>query len=218
MVAVTLCAALVGCDRAEHSHGADHSHKAEQSHGADHASAVGEVHNHDDHDHHHHSEFETQADGSGHQHGAHVHGQAEMNLALDGKHLRISLELPAMDLLGFERLPHNDEERAHQAQVLEKLQQPASIFSVAEAAGCVVSQVKIESPLLEAVERLPGGVHLDFLLSYDLACAQPDELRWVQVNAFAHFDSLQRIHLNWVREQEQGAALLTAQQARAEFR
>lgn len=207
MVAVTLCAALMGCDSAEHSHGADHSH------------AVAEVQNHDDYDlHHEHSEFETQADGGGHQHGAHLHGQAVMNLALDGKHLRISLELPAMDLLGFERLPYNDEERAHQAQVLEKLQQSASIFFVAEAADCVVNEVKIESPLLEAAERLPGGVHLDFLLSYDLACAQPDELRWVQVDAFVHFKSLQRIHLNWVHEQGQGAVLLTAEQARAELR
>jgi Protein of unknown function (DUF2796) len=46
------------------------------------------------------------------EHGAHEHGVAELNLALDGKELWIEFSSPAVNLVGFEHTPGNAEQNA----------------------------------------------------------------------------------------------------------
>lgn len=45
------------------------------------------------------------------QHGAHVHGEATGNLSQDGTALRLELEIPGVNLVGFEHPPRNDEQQ-----------------------------------------------------------------------------------------------------------
>ena len=46
------------------------------------------------------------------QHAAQVHGVATGKLALDGAVLRLELEIPGANLIGFEHAPRNDEQQA----------------------------------------------------------------------------------------------------------
>ena len=55
------------------------------------------------------------------QHGAHVHGEARGSLAMDGPDLRIELEIPGVNLIGFEHPPRNDEEKSLLAAALDRL-------------------------------------------------------------------------------------------------
>jgi hypothetical protein len=56
------------------------------------------------------------------QHQAHVHGLAEGNLVLDGWQLRLELEIPGANLVGFEHPPRSDEQRDHLAATLALLE------------------------------------------------------------------------------------------------
>ena len=55
------------------------------------------------------------------QHAAHVHGVATGNVALDDTDLRLELEIPGINLIGFEHAPRTDEEQAALDEALEFL-------------------------------------------------------------------------------------------------
>ncbi|MGY6555129.1 MAG: ZrgA family zinc uptake protein [Wenzhouxiangella sp.] len=46
------------------------------------------------------------------QHAPHVHGLTTGNLSMDNGDLRLELEIPGMNLIGFEHAPRNDEQQA----------------------------------------------------------------------------------------------------------
>jgi hypothetical protein len=54
-------------------------------------------------------------------HEAHVHGEAVGNLTLDGPTLRLELEIPGVNLVGFEHPPRNQDQRAQLEAVLSSL-------------------------------------------------------------------------------------------------
>ena len=57
-------------------------------------------------------------------HGPHVHGEATLNVGVDGQLLVVGLDAPGMSLLGFEHPPRNDSERARYGQTLDVLRHP----------------------------------------------------------------------------------------------
>ena len=61
------------------------------------------------------------------QHDAHVHGEATGNLALDESILRLELDIPAYNLIGFEHAPVNAEQQALLDGTIETLEQLAWI-------------------------------------------------------------------------------------------
>lgn len=79
--------------------------------------------------------------------GAHVHGVARLDMALDGRTLELELDTPAMNIVGFEHAATTDADKATLAQARETLLKPHGLFSIPEAAGCTVTKQKLESPL-----------------------------------------------------------------------
>ncbi len=61
------------------------------------------------------------------QHDAHVHGEATGNLALDESILRLELDIPAYNLIGFEHAPVDAEQQALLDGTIETLEQLAWI-------------------------------------------------------------------------------------------
>lgn len=79
--------------------------------------------------------------------GAHVHGVARLDLALDGHTLELELDTPAMNIVGFEHAATSAADKATLAQARETLLKPHGLFSIPEAAGCTATRQKLESPL-----------------------------------------------------------------------
>jgi hypothetical protein len=82
------------------------------------------------------------------QHGAHVHGIAQMNLAVDGKSVYLELASPAMNIVGFEYMPSSDQDQHAVHEAAEKLEDGDSLFEFSKAAGCTMVIAEIKSPLL----------------------------------------------------------------------
>lgn len=74
-------------------------------------------------------------------HDAHVHGVAAMDVAALGGTVEIVLRSPAMNLVGFEHEPRNDEERKRSRNALASLRDGESLF-VFEDAACRLDEVR----------------------------------------------------------------------------
>lgn len=138
---------------------------------------------------------------------AHVHGVATLDVAIDGSRLTLNLESPLESLLGFERAPRTDEERAAVEKMKAALQGEGQFAPTLEA-QCKLTEVKISTPALEAASK-KSGEHADLDASYVFQCAQPAMLKDLQVNLFDSFARLTRIKAQIIAPKGQSAATLS---------
>jgi len=93
--------------------------------------------------------------GDDHQgHGAHVHGIATLNVAVDGSQLLIELDSPAMNIVGFEHPPRTEEQREAVDQAKELLADAERLFLPSPAAQCTLARADV---LLDLGERESGA-------------------------------------------------------------
>ena len=52
--------------------------------------------------------------------GAHVHGHGRLNIAIEGNTISMELEVPGMDIVGFEHEPSTPEQKAAVAQAQKR--------------------------------------------------------------------------------------------------
>ncbi len=127
----------------------------------------------------------------------HVHGQARLDLMLEGARLTIEAELPMETLTGFERAPRNDDERARLQRALEALR-ASGVFRPTPDAGCrPASQALRWSGSAEpatAASGLPSDdTHLDLLVTHAFDCERPARLALIEIGLFDIFSRLRRI-------------------------
>ncbi len=87
------------------------------------------------------------------QHDAHEHGHAILNAAQEGNELEVSIEVPAMDMVGFEHQPETDKQRALIKQIEAALLKGNDVITFAKAADCHLEKAKVESALLSEHEE-----------------------------------------------------------------
>ena len=78
------------------------------------------------------------------QQSAHVHGFAEINLAIDNEELQIELVAPADSIVGFEYDPTTATERKAVADAIALLRNPEKLFALPASAGCKLHEVEAE--------------------------------------------------------------------------
>jgi len=76
---------------------------------------------------------------------AHVHGEANLEVSIEGNRVLVSLHGPADGFFGFEYEPRTDEEKAVVEKAMRVLRNPRQIF-VTPGAQCSVDTVEVESP------------------------------------------------------------------------
>lgn len=146
-----------------------------------------------------------------HDHHAHVHGVAKLEVAVEGAHIDLHLESPLEALLGFERAPRSDRERAAVARMHQALKQADRLFVPTAAAGCKLVSVRVEAPTLE-LKPAPGGheEHGDLDADFRFTCVQPGRLTGMEVRLADHFPGMRRIDAQVVSGKGQSATRLTA--------
>ncbi|WP_462401766.1 DUF2796 domain-containing protein [Pseudomonas sp. Marseille-QA0332] len=168
--------------------------------------AMAQAHEAHDHDHEHQHEH---AHGSL---GAHEHGVAQLNVVLDGKNLKLELESPAMNLVGFEHLASSDADKAKVAAVRQQLVQPTKLFGLSQAAGCSETAQELESPLF-ADQPAPEHKHehehehahesehqhSDIHAHYQLTCTAPGKLAGIDLTPlFQAFPATRTINVQLI--------------------
>ena len=84
---------------------------------------------------------ETGSDAMIRQADSHVHGGAELALALDGRVVSVELETPLFNLLGFEHAPETESQRTDVIRAETSLSSPGTLFSFNSEAGCQAQAV-----------------------------------------------------------------------------
>lgn len=167
------------------------------------------------------------ADAGFTQRGAHVHGKVVVNVALEGNTLRVELDAPAINVVGFEHAPRTDAERRTVAIVDRWLASGAGILGVPAAAGCALGKVEYQPPKLAdghegEHDHEPGhdegADHADYEASYTFSCANPAALAWSELWLVQRLRRVAEIELNLVTPQSQTQRTLGADAARIELR
>jgi len=136
-------------------------------------------------------------------HKPHVHGEGRLDVAILQDTITLDLKLPLEAVVGFERAPRNDKERAALANAEKLLNDPAALWQATPAANCVAESTKVIMPKLEKEG------HVDVEARYVFRCAQAAALRGVEAMLFRHFKRLHRIETQRTGPTGQGARRLT---------
>lgn len=172
------------------------------------------AHAHDDHEHEHGSL------------GAHEHGIAQLNVALDGQALEVELQSPAMNLVGFEHAATSDADKAKVATVRKTLEQPLALFNLPTAAGCELNEHELESPLFgdtphdDEQAKADGHhhEHSDVHAHYQFTCATPTALDQLGLaGLFKTFPATQKVQLQLIAPSGQQGLELTPAASAVKF-
>lgn len=136
--------------------------------------------------------------------GAHEHGHAKLNLAVDGTRLALEIEAPGMDVLGFEHPAESDQDKAAVEAAKATLADPLALFVPSAAAGCRVVEASVtllqeehehEDEGAEGTGHHDEALHSEFRGQYALECSDPDALARLTFNWFDRFPNAQAVQV-----------------------
>lgn len=127
----------------------------------------------------------------------HVHGAAELHVALDGKALTIELHGPGMNFMGFEHEARTPAEKTALQDMHKKLEQ-ASIVTLPAAAHCVA-----DKPVVQVIPDPDGDGHSDVVADYEFKCSDPDALNGFDIDVFRDFPGTHTLKVDIVTAKSQ---------------
>lgn len=173
----------------------------------------------DQHDHgHDHKHGEEMGDAAL---GAHEHGAASVNVAVDGRAVTLEFHSAAFNIVGFEHAAKDDAQRKMIADATAALKDPVTLFGLT---GCTLKDSKIDAGAHggdghdhdhhdhghdhDHDHDHKAGGHVDYTGSYTLDCASTAPLALDAKGWFARFPATETLRLQYIGTQ-QGAAELT---------
>ena len=190
MVASMLTVMSAGVAAAEsHDHHEEHEHH--------------ESHDHDEHLDHQESDHQGHDHHGGEHHGAHIHGVGHLNVAVEGSMVTVYLQTPAADIIGFEHVAENKEERTKVAAAHKKLNDASSLFQFTGADCTVVAGSGVEAPQSDSEAS-------DVIAEYTFECADGQLPESMAVELSTEFPDLKVLKAVWLTEDSTGTKELTA--------
>lgn len=128
--------------------------------------------------------------------GAHVHGIAKLDIAIEVTRLTVQLDSPLDNILGFERAPRTAAERTQANAAVAKLNAAASMFRIDPVAQCKLVKVELASAALQLGKPDPAEEnegHADIDGSFEFECVDAARATYVDVGLFefAHLQGLE---------------------------
>lgn len=148
---------------------------------------------------------------------AHEHGVARLDIGVEAGRVVIELDTPLDNLVGFERAPRTDAERAAVAAAVARLRDAAALFRIDSAAGCKVGKVELVSAPLglgPSTAAPKDGAHADLEGSFEFGCTAAPRAGAVEVGLFEAFPRLQRLEVQVATPRGQIRATLRRPNAR----
>jgi hypothetical protein len=171
--------------------------------------------------------------GAGHK--AHVHGTAELDIALEAQELTIIFESPSDSIYGFEHEAKTEKDiKARDAAVEIFKTNVATLFSLPESLGCVHSITKLEAFKADDDDHLDDddkanekanekantkanakskkqhahkGTHGEFEVEVKVTCKSPLKEQTMDIGLFNKFSRLSKIKVQIVGEKSSSTQL-----------
>ncbi|MGB5909410.1 MAG: DUF2796 domain-containing protein [Stenotrophomonas maltophilia] len=148
--------------------------------------------------------------------GAHVHGQATVDLALDQQTLEFALQAPGIGILDFERPPANATEQAALSHATALLK-GGSWVTLPTAANCRLASSDARAEGFDATVAVPTAGqhrHAGFSANLQYHCANPAALRALVMRLPTLFPGLHEVIVNTATDGGQGRTVLTTDNLR----
>jgi hypothetical protein len=150
---------------------------------------------------------------------SHVHGEVILNVVLEDDRLDVEMISPAMNITGFEHAPSTEQERQAVDDAIAKLQQAGNLLALPGTAGCEPGASTVETSLKEehahhghdhepAAEQGHDGDHAEFHVTHAFQCDKPGAIDSLNLTLFSHFPGVEKVRLQWIHGQRQGAAVV----------
>jgi hypothetical protein len=148
----------------------------------------------------------------------HEHGVARLDVAVEPARITVFLDVALDGLVGFERAPRDDAERARADAALARLRGAGEMFRIDPAARCTLARVDLVAPVLglgpAPANGGKAGEHADLEGSFDFDCADAAKAGFVEVGLFEAFPRLARIDVQAATRRGQLKATLRRPAAR----
>ncbi len=145
--------------------------------------------------------------------GAHVHGSGRLAVVFEDGKLRIELDAPAADIVGFEHKPEGPEQLRAVEEATARLKEGMTLFQPSAAAACTLTSAEAE---LETGTEAKGlddkpaaAAHIEFIAAYDMDCAEPDKLTSLEIGYFEAFPRAQTLDVLVVTSKGQSQVEVT---------
>ncbi|SFP61201.1 DUF2796 domain-containing protein [Variovorax sp. 770b2] len=126
---------------------------------------------------------------------AHVHGQMKLDVAIDGPTVVIDMESPLDNIVGFERAPKTDAEKATVEAAIAQLRAADKLFAIDPAANCKLGPVDLRSGALGLGNPDPSEPvgHADLDATFSFNCTNAAAAKFIDLNLFSVFKGLRQI-------------------------
>ena len=136
--------------------------------------------------------------------GAHEHGSASLNIAIDSSTIAMRFESPAVNIVGFEYTTEDAQQQLLIKQAKNNLSNFDAIFQLAGAVSCQTVQSSAnwvtkheesheEHEEHEEHDKAPSAEHAEFIAEYQLKCTQLNNLTAINVNLFEFFPAISHL-------------------------
>ena len=154
---------------------------------------------------------------SSHELGAHVHGMATLQVAVDEKTMTLNFSSPLDNLLGFEHVARNQMEKSAVKNMADDLNKAEQFFIPTADAQCSLQSVKLDSIVLDPRRHEEAGGHADLDGEFVFACKQTSMLHDLEVKLFDAFPHLRQLKVEVATLKKQAATTLTTTQRHASW-
>ncbi|MGJ7520258.1 DUF2796 domain-containing protein [Variovorax sp. LT1P1] len=148
---------------------------------------------------------------------AHVHGQIELDVVVDGPTVVITMEAPLDNFVGFERAPRNADEKKAVDDAVARLRAADTLFAIDPAGNCKLGPVELRAPVL-GLGTAPAGAaaagHADLDATFAFNCASAAATKFIDVGLFTAFKGPRQIDVQIAAPQGQFKRTLKRPNAR----
>jgi len=136
--------------------------------------------------------------------GAHEHGRGTLNIAVEGARVSMEIEVPGIDIVGFEHAAKTGTQKAAVEKAKKLLSAPQALFKLPVSAGCAVTEASttVEN---EDHDRAKGpeakdgktkdddAKHSEFHATYAFNCKSPANITTIEFDYFRSFPGAQKL-------------------------
>lgn len=153
--------------------------------------------------------------------GAHTHGEARLQVAVESQRIDLLFRSPAANLLGFEHEPRNEAQKAQRDELVAWLE--ATPLVTNKAGDCVVEDAVVHHQQDSRHKGHSGhsddghhqghkDTHSEFDVSQRLRC-EGDALQGLTTPLQSRYPAIERLIVDWVTDDQQGQLRLRGDSA-----
>lgn len=170
------------------------------------------------------------------EHAPHEHGHGAIDIVMEAEEVVIEIRIPAVNVVGFEHAPRDDEEHEAIRHALVPFEDASSAFVLSGEAGCEVENIRASIASMtheserhqdeagngheqhghdthgheEHEEQADEEDHSELHATYHLHCHVPGQLRQVDMRVLKHLHDIEEIDVRLVTPDAQRALTLHA--------